>query len=125
MKYFVTVLALLMPSAASAGPDWQCGRDYIIPHSKYSLIYRYQTAPLGEAEDIWLNPGPPMGSPAEEKILACVGKSQSDAVWDACTLKFHRNLYQWKGGHYEADGYWNMGKLYYRGKPCKAVSSEN
>jgi hypothetical protein len=108
---------------AETHPYWKCGRNYIEGTGSYGGI-RY---PNGHTEDIWLNNSPPMGSPTEEKISACVGTSNSNARYNACNRKFNwRRLQwiQWKGDHCDADGSCDKGTLYYRGKACKAVERE-
>src|SRR5262245_27579259 len=103
-------------SAAETHANWQCGRNYIEGTSLYGSI----TYPNGESSDIWLNPGPPPGSPVWDKIDACI-KARGEVASDACIRKFHRQPLQWRGGHCDDDGSCDWGTLYYRGKPCKKM----
>jgi hypothetical protein len=130
----IALATCLMP-LRSASADWQCGRDYIVGTGLYGLIYRHQTGPYGEAEDVWLNPGPPVGSPAWDRIQNCklnpgppVGSPAWDRIQncktDRCMRRQFHNDYLWENyGRVSADkaDAVNRGRLYYRGKPCKEI----
>jgi hypothetical protein len=104
------------PCSADTHANWQCGRDYIVGTGLYGLIYRNQTGPHGDAEDVWLNPGPPIASPAWERMQSC--------KTDKCFRRYRNKDYLWENyGRVSADkgDGANRGRLYYRGKPCKEM----
>ena len=102
MNKFAFALAVIVSSASYAAnvhDRWQCGRDFVVGTGLYGTI----TRPHGEPEEIWLNNGPPLGSPDLEAFVSFKTVR--------CERRY-RNIYQWRG-------WGDRVRLYYRNKPYR------
>jgi hypothetical protein len=78
---FALLATLASPVQAA---NWQCGPDYIVGSVGYGLIYRGQTGPHHDPEDVSLWQMPPPGAPDDTPV-------QKDYRWKGGKLYFRGN----------------------------------
>ena len=67
----ICLAAIATPSQSEESVDgtaWQCGRDYIVPDTRYGTIYRNQTGPYHDPDDVNLAATRAPGAPANWPI---------------------------------------------------------